>query len=177
MKRSTAVAINCVPERTGFWLQISTTRRVKYRLRYFVLGAGGHQREGQLQGTAGSRYHRRFVELRISVIVVGVTDLVLSFGKGSLPEGGGPYFPTHFGTSKFLPGPKMASEGHIEISAAARRRRKESAEGPYGGAYGMYGLYGTYLYRGGGELTLQPAKTGRPKKTRRPKKRKSSKRK
>jgi hypothetical protein len=145
VKSPKGITLSCVPEGTGFWLAISASREVKYRLSYFVLGAAGHQRQGEIQGILRSKHQRRFVELGFSAIVVGLSDLILTFGKQSSRDQGPADHPIRLGSSRFQLGVNMSGAGRIQISAAARKRIKDAVDGQYGGVYGSYGIH---LYGG-----------------------------
>jgi hypothetical protein len=162
------LAVKCVPERNGFWFEIGVSRKVKYRIRYFALGTAGYQRQGELEGTAGTKYYRRFIELGFTVVVVGVTDLLLSLGKGSIR---GYEVPLVLARSRPLPTPsggRITGLGRIELSAAARKTRRDT----FDGTYGVYGAYGTPLYGGAGERMDEPRKKKRRAKEKTNKKRK-----
>lgn len=151
------LAVKCVPERNGFWFEIGVERKVKYSIRYFALGTAGYQRQGELEGTTGTKYYRRFIELGFAVVVVGVTDLLLSLGKESIRS----YeVPLVLARSRLLPTPsgtRITGLGRIELSAAARKKRRDT----FDVAYGVYGAYGTPFYGGAGERMDQPRKKKR----------------
>ena len=155
-KARAGFTVRCVAEEMGFWLEISSSRKVKYRLRYFALGASGHQQEGELVGAASKKFFRRFVELKFSTIVVGVTYLTISFGRYSGGHYGPPIFPMRIEPSRSLPGVNVKGLGRIVVPPSARKNRGASSLGTYGGAYGMYG---THMY--GQEVGPGPGKKKR----------------
>jgi hypothetical protein len=167
VKHSTAVAIHCLPEQRGFWFEIAVSRTVKYKVRYFALGTAGHQRQGELQGTARVTHYRRFIELGFPIVVVGITDLNLLVGRGSIRGHATPFVSVAYGVSRVSPGKRITGGGRIELFPAARKQREESSGGTYGDAYGAYGAYGTYLYGGISESTQKTKKEKSPLKSKR----------
>ena len=140
-KEYAGFSVRCIAEQTGFWLEISSSRKMKYRLHYFVLGASGHQQEGELEGTASKKFFRKFVELKFSTIVVGVTNLNVSLGGYSGGDYGPPIFPMRTEPSRSLPAVNVRGLGRVVVPSSARKNR--GASSLYGGAYG---IYGTYMY-------------------------------
>jgi hypothetical protein len=149
MNQQFAIAVKCIPQHSGFWLELMTNRTIKYKMRYFVLGAAGYQRQGELEGSASAKHTRRFIELGFS-------------GKKSIARQEPVDDFMRFGTPPAFPTARLKGGGRIEVSAAARKRRNRSSEGTYHGMYGgygsMYGAYGIYLHGGVGARTPKSRK-------------------
>jgi hypothetical protein len=141
------LAIRLVAAPKGFWLFAVATKRVYFKIEYFALGTGGHQRRGTVEGSIRARDFRQFVNLRFDSIVVGICDAVL-WTDGENTDATElltrpPQFPAF---PQIVPSTLMSPEGAITKLTIARRpsRGGGPAAGRFRGTYDLYDLYGAY---------------------------------
>ena len=69
------VSVSTRVDRGGFWYLVDAAGDSQFTLSYIVIGTGGRQGTGEIQGVASDSTDWRYVEIAFPVLHVGITDL------------------------------------------------------------------------------------------------------
>lgn len=69
------VSISTRVDKGGFWYLVDATDDSKFTLSYIVIGTGGRQGSGEIEGLSSNFKDWQYVEVGFPVLHVGITDL------------------------------------------------------------------------------------------------------
>ena len=69
------ISVSTRIDRGGFWYLIDAAGDSQFTLSYIVIGTGGRQGSGEIEGTVSDSSDWRHVEVAFPVLHVGITDL------------------------------------------------------------------------------------------------------
>ncbi len=72
------VSISTRVDRQGFWYLVDATDDSNFTLSYIVIGTGGRQGSGEIEGLPSNLNDWQYVEVGFPVLHVGITDLTIN---------------------------------------------------------------------------------------------------
>ena len=86
------VSVSTRVDRGGFWYLIDAAGESQFTLSYIVIGTGGRQGSGEIEGVASELSDWRYIEVAFPVLHVGITDLRVTSNSPN-HENGREYLP------------------------------------------------------------------------------------
>jgi hypothetical protein len=80
--------VHCYPSQGGFTISVVATPGLRYRLEYYLIGAGGYQESGEISGVIASPKEVIFQPVSVPVVEIGVVSLSLDETITSPPRPG-----------------------------------------------------------------------------------------